>query len=126
MPARDIAAAAQQLCDRYGGRVTLHAGASGVRVFDCPLWPAHATAWLQLLLPDSLIAVEPSAASLSGFIVVISRPPPALHRWPRIVAAVGVLGLVWAAAAVVTRLPHPHTDVLRGWWAMLEQACRRP
>jgi hypothetical protein len=121
MPAHTtITTAVQQLCERYGGRVTLLPG-GGVRLLDCPLWPAHATAWLRLLLPDSLIAIESSASSLSGFAIVITRPPPPLYRWPRILFALGALALAWCAATLVR--PPRLSEEDEGWWAQLAQNC---
>jgi len=44
-----------------------------VRVVDCNIWTARATARLRAEHPYALISVEPSTASLSGFVVAVSE-----------------------------------------------------
>ena len=117
-----IASVAQRLCDRYGGRAALVPATGGVRILDCPLWPAHATAWLRVELPDALLAIEPCASSLSGFAIAIARPPPPLHRWPRILLALGSLAFVWAVACILQ--PHQTDHADEDWYARLAQNCR--
>ena len=92
--------AVQRMCTQYGGRVLLLR--DGVRVIDCAIWPSRATAWVHLTVGGRVrVAVESSDASLSGFAIVFTLTPPPPHRWPRILLALGALGLAFGAGALL-------------------------
>jgi hypothetical protein len=82
----------QAICDSHGGgQATLVRATGFVRVIDCPAWTTRASAALRLQRPAALLAVEPSTASLSGFAVSVSEPPPPMQRVPRLLTlAVGM------------------------------------
>ena len=86
--------------DREGGEEEL----AVVRVIDCAMWTAQATARLRAEHPTALISVESSAMSLSGFIVVVSeRAPRAAYRRRlrlRVLLAMLLLGAVAAAGTL--------------------------
>ena len=84
--------AVQAICDAHGGgQATLVRSTGFVRVIDCPAWTARASAALRLQRPAALLAVEPSTASLSGFAVSVSEPPPPSQSVPRLLTvAVGL------------------------------------
>ena len=75
-----------------------------VRVIDCAMWTAQATARLRAEHPTALISVESSATSLSGFIVVVSeRAPRAAYQRRlrlRVLLAMLLLGAVAAAGTL--------------------------
>jgi hypothetical protein len=81
-PSPSLLQAVQSVCDTMDGG---HVSQSGplVRVINCPVWSARATALLRVQRPTALIAVETSVASLSGFAILVSEPPPPMHQVPR-------------------------------------------
>jgi hypothetical protein len=93
----------QSICDAHGGgQATLVRSTGFVRVVDCPAWTTRASAMLRLRRPSALIAVEHSVASLSGFAVSISEPPPPSQRASRLLTlAVGLLLFVAAQRTLV-------------------------
>ena len=68
-----------------------------VRVLDCNMWTARATARLRAERPYALISIEPSTASLSGFIVAVSEQTTHQRRLRlRVLLAMLVLGTIVA------------------------------
>jgi hypothetical protein len=84
----------QRICDHTGGgRAVPQKGGFTVRVMDCPMWTAHATALLRASSPHALVSVESCVASLSGFVVVVYERPDPPHLCARVVMTV-LVGLV--------------------------------
>ena len=95
----------QAICDAHGGgQVTLVRATGFVRVIDCPAWTTRASAMLRLRRPSALIAVEPSTASLSGFAVSVSEPPPPSQSVPRLLTLAVGLALFLVAQRTLVHL----------------------
>ena len=99
----------QFVCDDTGGGRASQCD-RWIRVIDCPVWTARATAMLRVHKPTALVAVETSVASLSGFIILISEPPPPMHRMPRLLMLLVTLLCVLLGQSVLAHMSAPSPD----------------
>lgn len=103
----------QRICDEVGGRCAPCGKQNHVRIVDCPMWTARASAMLRVSHPNALMTVESSAASLSGYVMLITEPLPPLHRIPRILmAALGLLMVLGGTALVHAQLADEQQGLL--------------
>ena len=91
-----------------------------VRVIDCNLWTARATARLRAEHPYALVSVEPSTASLSGFIVAVSEQTTHQRRLRlRVLLAMLVLAAIVAVGLTASSSSRPEescTSSSSSWW----------
>ena len=87
-------------CERHGGRI-LRMDETTIVLYDCGYWSDAHSQVIQTKFPECEICYQPSAGSLSGFVIVF-RLKTDTGAWYWVAITLGILaGLMWTVRRMI-------------------------